>query len=377
MPIYHGIKVTEINEGARAIATVATSVIGLVAIADDADDATFPLDTPVLITDVTGAIGKAGTDGTLANSLAAIADQASPPAVVVRVAEGADDAETEDNIIGTTTTGGDLTGMQALLAAESLVGVRPRILGVPGYDNQQVATDLATVARKLRGMAYTAAVGDTVAEVITYRANFSAREQMLIWPDFTDFAGSAVARAMGLRARIDMETGWHKTLSNVAVSGVTGISKAVPFSILASDATAASLLNDADITTLARLDGFRFWGNRTCSDEPLFAFESAVRTAQVLQDTIAQGLVWAIDKPITKGLIRDILETINAKFRALKAQGLIIGAEATFRDTDNSATDMAAGKLVFDYSYTPCAPAEAIALNQRITDKFYADLLAA
>lgn len=377
MPIYHGIKVTEINEGARAVATVATSVIGLVAIADDADAATFPLNTPVLITDVTGAIGKAGDEGTLGPSLAAIADQASPPVVVVRVAEGADAAATEDNIIGTTTTQGNLTGMQALLAAESLLGVRPRILGVPGYDNQQVATDLATVARKLRGMAYTAAIGDTVAEVITYRQNFAAREQMLIWPDFTDFPGSAVARAMGLRARIDMETGWHKTLSNVAISGVTGISKAVPFSILASDATAASLLNDAAITTLARLDGFRFWGNRTCSDEPLFAFESAVRTAQVLQDTIAQGLVWAIDKPITRGLIRDILETINAKFRALKAQGLIIGAEATFREADNSATDMAAGRLVFDYSYTPCAPAESIALNQRITDRFYAELLAA
>lgn len=377
MPYYHGIKVVEINEGARAIASVATSVIGLVAIADDADAATFPLDTPVLITDVTSAIGKAGVTGTLANALTAIADQASPPIVVVRVAQGADAAEDEANIIGTTTVAGDLTGMQALLGAESLLGVRPRILGVPGYDTQQVATDLATIAQKLRGMAYCAAIGDTVAEVTAYRANFSQRELMLLWPDFTDFAGSAVARAMGLRAKIDTQTGWHKTLSNVGINGVTGISKAVPFSILASDATTASLINDADVTVLARLNGYRFWGNRTCSDEPLFAFESAVRTAQVLQDSIAEGLVWAIDKPITKGLIKDILETINAKFRSLKAQGLIIGAEAEFRDGDNPATDLAAGKLVFDYSYTPCAPAEAITLNQRITDKFYAELLAA
>lgn len=377
MPYYHGIKVAEINEGARAIASVATSVIGLVAIADDADVTTFPLDTPVLITDVTSAIGKAGGTGTLANALSAIADQASPPIVVVRVAQGADAAEDEANIIGTTTVAGDLTGMQALLGAESLLGVRPRILGVPGYDTQQVATDLATIAQKLRGMAYCAAIGDTVAEVTAYRANFSQRELMLLWPDFTDFAGSAVARALGLRAKIDTQTGWHKTLSNVGINGVTGISKAVPFSILASDATTASLINDADVTVLARLNGYRFWGNRTCSDEPLFAFESAVRTAQVLQDSIAEGLVWAIDKPITKGLIKDILETINAKFRSLKAQGLIIGAEAEFRDGDNPATDLAAGKLVFDYSYTPCAPAEAITLNQRITDKFYAELLAA
>lgn len=377
MPYYHGIRVTEINEGVRAMATAATAVIGLVSIADDADAATFPLDTPVLIDDVTTAIGKAGATGVLAPALEAIADQASPPVVVVRVAEGADAAETQANIIGTTTAGGQLTGMQALLGAESQLGYRPRILGVPGYDNQQVATDLATVAQKLRGFAYTAAQGDTVAELTAYRQNFSAREQMLIWPEFSDFAGSAIARAMGLRSKIDTQTGWHKTLSNVAINGVTGLSHPVPFSILGNETTTASLLNDADITVLARMNGYRFWGNRTCSDEPLFAFESAVRTAQVLQDTIAQGLVWAIDKPILPGLIRDILETINAKFRELKAQGRIIGAEAMFREADNSPAAMAAGKLVFDYSYTPCAPAESIGINQRITDRFYAQLLAA
>lgn len=383
MPYYHGIRVTEINEGARPMPTVATSVIGMVSVADDADPAAFPLNTPVLLDDLYTAIGKAGDGGKLAQALEAIADQANAPVIVVRVDEGegedaaATAADQETKIIGTVTAGGQMTGMQALLGAESQLGLRPRILGVPGFDTQAVATDLAAVAQKLRGFAYTAAQGDTVAEVTAYRENFGAREQMLIWPEFTDFEGSAIARALGLRSKIDTQTGWHKTLSNVAVNGVTGLARPVPFSILSNETTTASLLNDADITTLARITGYRFWGNRTCSDEPLFAFESAVRTAQVLQDTIAEGLVWAIDKPITKGLVRDILETINAKFRDLKGQGFIIGAEATFRESDNSVAAMAAGKLVFDYDYTPCAPAESIGLNQRITDRFYADLLAA
>ncbi len=373
MPYYHGIKINEINTGVRSMATAATAVLGMVATASDADAAAFPLNQPVLVDDLPRAIGKAG-DGDFAATLQAIADQANAPTVVVRVAEGTDAEETEENIIGTTTAGGQLTGLQALLGAESLLGVRPRILGVPGLDSQPVATGLATIAQKLRGFAYTAAQGDTVAEVITYRENFGAREQMLIWPDFTDFSGSAIARAMGLRAKIDQQTGWHKTLSNVAINGVTGISKAVPFSILASDVTAASLLNDADITTLARLNGFRFWGNRTCSDEPLFAFESAVRTGQVLQDTIAEGLVWAIDKPITAGLVKDIVETINAAFRSLQSQGLIVGAEAWFDPAANPANALAAGKIVIDFEFTPCAPAESITINQRITDRFYASI---
>lgn len=377
MAYYHGIKVNEISEGARSIATVATAVIGLVSVATDADAATFPLDTPVLIDDVTAALGKAGDAGTLAPALAAIADQASPPVVVVRVAPGDTEEETAAAIIGTTTATGQLTGLQALLGAESQLGVRPRILGVPGYDGHEVAAALATLAPKLRAFAYAKAQGDTVAEVSTYRQQFSARELMLLYPEFSDFDGSGVARALGLRAKIDEQTGWHKTLSNVAVSGVTGLSKPMPFSILSGETTSSSLLNDADVTTLVNNKGYRFWGNRTCSDDPLFAFESAVRTAQVLQDSIAEGLVWAIDKAITPALVKDILASINGKFADLKAQGRIIGAQATFRTSDNSAAAMAAGKLVFDYSYTPCAPAEAITLNQRITDSFYAQLLSA
>jgi phage tail sheath protein FI len=189
----------------------------------------------------------------------------------------------------------------------------------------------------------------------------------------SDWSGSAVARALGLRAKIDTEIGWNKTLSNVAVNGVTGIDGAVYFDILDHE-TPASLLNENQITTLIRMNGFRYWGNYTCSDEPLFAFESSVRTAQILQDTIAEGLIWAIDKRLNAALIKDILETVNAKFRSLQSQGLIQGAEAWFDPSLNPAADLAAGKIVIDYAYTPTAPAQALTLNQRITDKFYASL---
>jgi phage tail sheath protein FI len=85
---HHGVRVQEINTGGRVIQTVATAIIGLVATASDADAATFPLNTPVLITDVATAIGKAGVDGTLAASLTAIADQAQAVTVVVRWPKG-------------------------------------------------------------------------------------------------------------------------------------------------------------------------------------------------------------------------------------------------------------------------------------------------
>ena len=378
---HHGVRVVEVNDGIRPIRTIATAVVGVVCTAADADATYFPVDTPVLVTNIMEAIGKAGVQGTLAKTLDAIADQGAPIVVVVRVAEGLDEAATTTAVIGTVTAAGAYTGMQALLAAEAKLGVRPRILACPGLDTQAVATALATVAQKLRAFAYVSAWGcDTVSDAIAYRAGFSQRELMLIWPDFLEWDTAtsstatawATARAVGLRAKLDEEIGWHKTLSNIGVNGVTGISKDVFFD-LQNPATDAGLLNADEITTLVRRDGFRFWGSRTCSDDPLFAFESAVRTAQILADTIADAHMWAIDKPMHPSLVKDIIEGINAKFREMKSLGYIIDANAWYNESINEPATLKTGKLYIDFDYTPVPPLENLVFQQRITDRYLVD----
>ncbi|MFJ5250103.1 phage tail sheath protein [Serratia liquefaciens] len=381
---HHGVRVLEINEGTRTITTVSTAIVGMVCTADDADAAAFPLNTPVLLTDVLAASGKAGETGTLARSLDAIADQAKPVTVVVRVEQGDTEAETTTNIIGgVDATTGKKTGMKALLAAQSLLGVKPRILGVPGHDSKAVATELLSVAQSLRAFAYLSAYGcKTVSEAIAYRENFSQREAMLIWPDFlswdtvtnADATAFATARALGLRAKIDQQTGWHKTLSNVGVNGVTGISADV-FWDLQDSATDANLLNKNDVTTLIRKDGYKFWGSRTCSDDPLFQFENYTRTAQVLADTMAEAHMWAVDMPLHPSLAKDILEGIKAKFRELKSAGYIIDGNAWIDDAANDKDTLKAGKLVIDYDYTPVPPLENLLLRQRITDQYLVNFI--
>ncbi|EFL5723653.1 TPA: phage tail sheath protein [Escherichia coli] len=385
---HHGVEVVEVNDGTRTISTVSTAVVGLVCTASDADDGAYPLNEPVLITNPQSAIAKAGTKGTLAKSLQLIANQSKPVVVVVRVAEGTGDgeeaqAQTISNIIGTTDENGKYTGMKALLTAKAVTGVKPRILGVPGLDTQEVTTALVSVAQKLRAFAYVSAWScKTISDVIAYRENFSARELMIIWPEFLGWdttasattTSYATAIALGLRAKIDNDTGWHKTLSNVGVNGVTGISASV-FWDLQEKGTDADLLNEAGVTTLIRADGFRFWGNRNCSDDPLFQFENYTRTAQVIADTMAEGHMWANDKPITATLIRDIIDGINAKFRELKTGGYIIDATCWFDEEANSKESLKAGKLFIDYDYTPVPPLEHLTLRQRITDKYLANLI--
>ena len=377
----HGVRVIELNDGTRPIRSIPTAVIGMVCTAEDADPAFFPLDTPVLITNVQTAVGKAGVKGTLAASLQAIADQTKPYTIVVRVKEGADEAETASALIGTTTADGKYTGMKALLAAKARVGMVPRILGVPGMDSLPVATALVAIAKDLRAFAYVSAWDcKTKEEVVAYRENFGAREVMVIWPDFLNFdtttsktaVAPAVARALGLRAKIDQEVGWHKTLSNVAVNGVTGISADV-FWDLQNPATDANYLNSNEVTTLINEGGYRFWGSRTCSDDPLFAFENSTRTAQILADTIAEAHMWAVDKPMHASLVRDIVEGVNAKFRELISQGYLIGGSCWFPDDINDKDTLKAGKLYLDYDYTPVPPLEDLTLRQRITDRYLID----
>lgn len=377
---HHGVRVVELSDGRRPIRTIETAIIGLVATAADADAAFFPLNTPVLVTDVNAAIGKAGTNGTLAKTLDAIADHGSPVCVIVRVEAGVDDAATNTNVIGTVTVDGQYTGLKALLAAQAKLGVKPRILGCPGLDTLPVATELVSIAKKLRAFAYVAAVGATKEEVVTYRDNFGDREVMVIWPEFQvwDTATSAtvnapaVARALGLRAQIDEDIGWHKTLSNVPVQGVTGISKDVYWD-LQDPSTDAGYLNANEVTTLIRRDGFRFWGSRTCSADPLFAFENYTRTAQVLADSIAEAHLWAVDKPLNPSLARDIIEGVNAKFRELKALGYIIDGKAWYDPAVNDEVTLKDGKLYIDYDYTPVPPLENLMFRQRITDRYLAD----
>ena len=382
---HHGIRVAEINEAINALKIISTAIIGMVVTAPDADATAFPLNRPVLVTQIDAAIGKAGTEGTLAPALTAIRQQCRPVLVIVRVDPGAgatpEEKQTDQDVkvIGTTVAN-QYTGMQALLMAQAQLGVKPRILGAPGLTSQAVTDELASVAAKLRAFAYSAAQGDNTTEAIAYQHHFAQRELMLLWPGWkalnvgTATVGnvSAEAYALGLRAKIDQEQGWHKTLSNVPVSGVLGISKDVYWDLQSPD-TDAGLLNQNNITTLIQSQGHRYWGSRTCAADELFRFESATRTAQVLADTMAEGHMWAIDKPLHPSLVKDMLEGINAKFRELKALGYILDGQAWYDEEINEAATLKSGKLWLDYDFTPVPPLEDLTFRQRITDRYFAD----
>lgn len=122
-------------------------------------------------------------------------------------------------------------------------------------------------------------------------------------------------------------------------------------------------------------DRFRFWESRTCSGDPKFAFESFVRSADVVANTIAEAHLWAVDKPMSRQLIEEIIEGANAKFRELEAHGYIAGAKCWLEPELNLSTSLAAGKLFIDYELTPIPPLEQLTFHSHITDRYLVNLL--
>ncbi len=183
-----------------------------------------------------------------------------------------------------------------------------------------------------------------------------------------------IATALAMRALIDdtYPASFTKSISNVPVPGVAGIKQPRTWD-LEDPNTEVGYLNANEVTSVVQHQGFRFWGNRTCSTDPRFAFETGVLTAQWLLDTIIEGCFPFVDQPLTPVLVRDIIESINAKLRATVSQGWLLGANCWYNDDLNNAQDLSQGMLWVDYDYTPVPTLENLKLNQRITDRYLVD----
>ena len=249
---------------------------------------------------------------------------------------------------------------------------------MPKYDTKEVTIELLSVAQKLNGFVYASCYGcNTKEQAVTYRQQFSQRELMLIFGDFLSFntvtkqteVDYAVVRAAAMRAYQDKEFGWHTSISNKGLNGVTGVTKPLSFDINDS-ATDVNFLNEKGITACINYNGYKFWGLRTCSANKLFIYENYTRTAQVLKDTIAQSFDWAVDKPISVTLVKEIVEAINAKWREFTTKGYLIGGKAYVDRGLNTEATLKDAKLLISYDYCPVPPLEQLGFNQYISDEY-------
>lgn len=291
-------------------------------------------------------------------------------------------AATIDDVAGETDGNGDYSGIHALLGAESSLGLRPRILCAPGWSDQlAVGQSLIARAERLRATAVIEGPASTDAEAIAYAGNLTAsRRGYLVDPQlrYSDGDGGTVDRGAsaavaGVIARTDHELGFWWSPSNRPVAGALGTSRAIDFA-LGDPAARANLLNEANVATIIRENGYRLWGNRTLSADAKFQFLSVARTADLIQDALQRSHLWAVDRNITRTYLSDVAEGVRAYIAELVGLGALAGGDCVPSDL-NTAGTIRDGRAYFDVDFTPYSPAERVTFRVALVDDHLEELL--
>ncbi|WP_070415024.1 phage tail sheath C-terminal domain-containing protein [Pseudomonas lundensis] len=380
---FHGVTVTNVDTGARTIALPSSSIIGLVDTFTPAPALTAQVNDLVLITSEREAIAAFGVDSAITKACQAIYTRAKAVIVACGVAKLDDPDEQTSAIIGGTLLDGKRTGLQALLDGKSRFNAQPRLLVTPKHSaTQAVGTALVALADKLRAIAIIDGPNTTDEAVLAYAAGFGAKRAYMVDPgvkywDTTknatvDAPGSAYVA--GLFAWTDTEYGFWASPSNKEFVGITGTGRPIEF--LDGDETCrANLLNNANIATIIRDDGYRLWGNRTLSADAKWAFVTRVRTMDIVMDAILYGHKWAVDRSITATYVKDVTEGLQAFMRDLKNQGAIINFEV-YADTElNTASQLEQGKVYWNIRFTDVPPAENPNFRVEVTNQYLNEVL--
>jgi len=380
---FHGVTVTNVDTGARSIALPSSSIIGLVDTFTEGPTATAKANDLVLITSEREAVAAFGADAAITKSCQAVFARAKAVIVACGVARLSDAAEQTSAIIGGVEANGKRTGLQALLDGKSRFNAQPRLLVTPKHSaTQAVGTALVALADKLRGLAIIDGPGTTDEAALAYAENFGAKRAFMVdpgvqyWDTGADATIDAPASAWvaGLFAWTDNEYGFWASPSNKEFVGITGTTRAVEF-LDGDESCRANLLNNANITTIIRDDGFRLWGNRTLSSDPKWAFVTRVRTMDIVMDAILYGHKWAVDRSITATYVKDVTEGLENFMRDLKAQGAIINFEV-YADPDlNTASQLEQGKVYWNIRFTDVPPAENPNFRVEVTNQWLTEVL--
>lgn len=399
----HGAEVIEIDDGARPIRAVATSVIGIVGTAPFADPAVFPLDTPVLITRPAQAAALMATwdatananasVGSLPSAIADIHDQAQPPIVIVRVdVAAAGGSQLTNQLAEVKGVQAESSGVYALLAAKGLVKAQPRILIATGWTHQvpqvssadvanPVAAALKVVADKLRAVAIVDGPNDTDADAIDKADREGGQRVYVVDPHIkaTDHKGVIVTRpasaaVAGVIARTDRERGFWWSPSNQPINGVLGLSRPIDFS-LSDPATSSNLLNEAGVATIINEDGYRLWGNRTSGSDAAWTFLSVRRTADIIHDAVEKSYLWALDRPQSAQLLDDVVGSVEAYLRDLKLRGAILGGRAWLDEELNTPTSLKSGRAYVNFDFEPPPPLERLTFRAFREDAYFTELV--
>lgn len=336
---------------------------------------TYVLDTDYTVDTINGVITRKGSNIAAGATVKVAYTYADPSKALAA------------DIIGEVTAGGDRTGLKALKDSYGLFGFNPKLIIAPAYCTQaSVVAEMESTSSALRAMAIVdAPSATTLADAIAGRGaegeinfNTSSERTILCYPHVkiydaatdSEILAPLSPRVAGLMAAKDLAEGYWVSPSNTQIKGIIGMERSLTAMI--NDPTSeVNQLNEVGISTIFNSfgTGLRLWGNRTAA-WPAVAhpknFIAVRRVADVINESIEYAMLEWLDQPINNALIDGVLESVNGFLRTLASRGAILDGKAWFDQAKNTATEIAAGHLVFDYDFMPPVPAERVSFDSFI-----------
>jgi phage tail sheath protein FI len=253
------------------------------------------------------------------------------------------------------------------------------VAGTPtrGTVRSRVLAELLGIAQRLRAVIVADGPNTTDAAAIQVAGDFGSDRIYVVdpWVLRDGTATPSSPAVAGLINKVDNERGFWWSPSNNEIAGIEGTARAIDFA-LGDSTSRANLLNEQKIATIIREQGFRLWGNRTLATDPLYAFLSVRRTADMINESILRGHLWAVDRCITATYLEEVQESVREYLRSLKARGAILGGDVWVDPDLNTPTSIANGQVFFDFDFTPPYPAERVTFRSHLVNSYVVDLFA-
>ena len=293
----------------------------------------------------------------------------------------ADQAKAFTSYVNARGNEGDLTGIYAALSAESVQGIRPRLICASGLDTgsmpdpgvgNPLAGAMLTVADKLGAMAIIDGPNTTHEDLKAYISAIPSPGVRAIVVDpaalVANDSGGLKEQAMsgfyaGRIAKTDYDFGFWNSPSNKPINGILGLARPIDSGFASSR---AQLMMDLGVwTVINEGGGFITAGTRTPAaavDQP-YAFPSVLRTEDIISDSIQKSVTWAVAMGITKNFYSAVETAVNGFLQTLRAKGAIIEGKCYADSELNTPTNKELGHAYFNVDWVPVYPANSIVIT--------------
>ncbi|MHC2677747.1 phage tail sheath protein FI [Bradyrhizobium diazoefficiens] len=290
-------------------------------------------------------------------------------------------------------TGGKITGLEfdslgfgivsPLTATVTGDGTGATITIQIGASANPVVSELKQLADGFKAHIIADGPSTTDAAAFAYRNDHGTRRVFIVDPTVSGWSVKtstyalehSSARVAGLISRVDNEKGFWESPSNKEVYGIGGLGRPIDYAY-GDKNSRANILNENEIATFIRDEGWYLWGNRTCSADPKFAFLSVSRTGDMIDISIAKAHRWAVDRSITKQYFEDVTASVKAYMRQLRVRGAILGGDCWVDPEFNTEADISQGHVTFSYDFTPPYPAERVTFRSHLVSDYIRNLFA-